>query len=551
MPKRVKFAIKDSSYLDTATGEVRRGDIAIEDGAIVGIGEYEGETELDAAGRIAIPGLIDAHIHLESAMVSPAEFARAVVRHGTTAVACDPHEIANVMGERGIEYMLAAAEGLPIDVFFELPSCVPATPYEENGCDFGYAHAQRFYDDPRFVGLGEMMNYPAVVVGNAEVMARIDAARRRGLAVDGHAPGLSGAALSAYVAAGVGSDHECTTADEAREKIAAGMSIMIREGTAARNLDALLPLIAPENASRIMFCCDDKHPNDLLSGGHIDAICRRAIAAGADPALVVRAATLNAARYFKLERRGAIAPGYKADMAILDNLRDFNVLACVKDGRIVCDRGSMADFKAPEIPQPLRDAAHDTFRLAAPLTPRDFAVEGSAAVLGVVPGELITRDCGRASSVDAAHDILKIAVVERHRGTGHIGVGFISGFGLSHGAVATSIAHDAHNLIIVGANDEDMACAGNLVAESKGGIAVVDAGRALASVELAVAGLMSDDPLEEVNRQLEHAKAAAFELGVNRGIDPFMTLSFMSLTVIPELRITTRGMFDVRTQSFC
>ena len=552
MSAHANLVIKNASYVDVEAGEIRQGDIAIADGVILSIGNFNGgaDAEIDAAGCVVIPGLIDAHIHLESSMVAPAEFARAVLPHGTCAVATDPHEIANVMGFAGIEYMLQATESLPIDVFFELSSCVPATPYEENGCDFDYDAAQRFYNNPRFVGLGEMMNYPAVVASDEEILKRIEAARSRDLAVDGHAPGLSGEALAAYVAAGVQSDHECTTPQEAQEKIDAGMSIMIREGTAAHNLDALLPIIKPENASKVMFCCDDKHPNDLLFKGHIDTICRRAIAAGADPMLVVRAATLNAARYFKLGKRGDIKPGYKADLVILDSLAGFNVLAVVKNGEVAFDGELRISVAAPAIDDALRTAAHNTFHLAK-LTPEDFATGGDTAVLGVVPGELITKNCGRASGVCVDSGILKIAVVERHRNTGHIGVGFIHGYGLKTGAVATSIAHDAHNLIVVGASEQDIALAANAVAESRGGIAVVANDEVKVQVELPMAGLMSDRSLEETNQALEQAKAAAFALGVNEGIDPFMTLSFMSLTVIPELRITTQGMFDAVEQRFC
>lgn len=544
------IVIKNATYVDVLSGEIRQGDIAIADGTIIGIGEFEGKANIDASGLTVIPGLIDAHIHLESSMVAPAEFAKAVLPHGTTAVATDPHEIANVMGFDGIEYLLEATENLPVDVFFELPSCIPATPHEENGCDFDYNEAVYFYDNPRFVGLGEMMNYPGVIAREEDILKRIEAARTRGLAVDGHAPGLSGAALKAYVAAGIRSDHECTTAEEAQEKIDAGMSIMIREGTAAHNLDALLPILTAENADAIMFCSDDKHPSDLLHKGHIDTLCRRAIAAGVDPVLAVKAATINAARYFKLEKRGAIALGYKADLVILDSLENFNVRIVIKNGKIAFDDQGLRPFDAPTVKEEIRKAAHRTFDLPS-LTPRSFSLEGETAVLGVVPGELATKRCGYASKIDPENDILKIAVVERHRNTGHIGVGFICGYGLKGGAIATSIAHDAHNLIIVGTNEEDMALAGNFIAENEGGIAVVRNGKALASVSLPIAGLMSEEPLETVNEKLERAKAAAFSLGVSKKIDPFMTLSFMSLTVIPELRITTKGMFDVATQQFC
>jgi adenine deaminase len=368
--------------------------------------------------------------------------------------------------------------------------------------------------------------------------------------IDGHAPGLSGNALNAYMAAGVYSDHECDTAEDAMAKLRLGQFIMVREGTAARNLEALMPLLRSERLfDRCMFCTDDKHPSDLLEKGHIDYICREAVRMGADPIRVVQVACLHAARYFLLNNRGAIAPGYLADFAIVDNLTDFNVLTVYKKGVKVFDNGVVADFPEPQIPAYLQEQAADTFHLPA-LSAESFADSLSRAVIGMIPGQITTESRGYADHVDVNADILKMAVIERHKNTGHIGIGYLNGYGMQSGAVATSVAHDSHNIICVGCNDSDMALAANRVVENHGGIVVVENGRVLAELPLEIAGLMTDRPLQEVNTLLENAKDAAYSLGVSRNIDPFMTLSFMSLPVIPTLRLTTRGVIDVVTQHY-
>ncbi len=543
------LVLKGGSYANVFTGEVIKADVAIADGVIAGLGSYRGEDEADVSGNIVVPGFIDPHIHLESAMATPSEFARAVVPHGTCAVVADPHEIVNVMGLDGLAFMMQATSGLPLDVYFTLPSCVPATPFDENGSDLDYRSAYDLLDDPRVLGLAEMMNYPGVVSGDAEVFERIAAALVRGLVVDGHAPGLRGRDLCAYVAAGVGSDHECAAAAEALEKLRSGMSVMIREGTAARNLDALVSLVEPRYADRVMFCCDDKHPSDLVAGGHIDVIVRRAISLGADPMLALRAATLNPAMYFGLRGRGAVACGYAADLAVVDALDSLDVLTVLKDGAVVFSRGELASYSEPCVDEQLLIRARDTFKLPS-FSARDFRRDGSLGVIGVEAGEITTRDCGSACGVDTSCDVLKVAVAERHRGTGHVGVGYLKGYGLARGAIASSIAHDSHNVIVVGENDDDMALAVNQVVRSHGGIAVVERGNVCACIALPIAGLMSEAPLARVNDELERAKAEARRLGVREGVDPFMTLAFMSLTVIPEIRITTRGVFDVAAQRY-
>ena len=542
------LVLKNATYVNVFSNELCHGDIAVAEGLIVGMGEYHGKVEVDVSGKLVLPGFIDAHIHLESSLVSPTEFAKAVLPHGTTTVITDPHEIANVMGTDGIEYMLQATEDLPVDVRFMLPSCVPATPLDESGANLDYRAIDSFYDHPRVQGLAEMMNYVGVVNGDGQVVEKIVASQAHHKKIDGHAPGLSGKDLNAYIAAGVYSDHECSDMEDAMNKLRLGQYIMIREGTAARNLEALMPLLTSQYVDRCMFCTDDKHPNDLLEKGHIDYIVKKAISLGADPIVAVKAACHNAARYFLLNNRGAIAPGYLGDFVIIDDFQHFEIEMVYKRGVLMYD-GQLRDFPAPEIDPYLVKRAHDTFHVAH-LTAEDFSDGRPHAVIGMIPGEIVTLDAGYADHADPEQDILKIAVIERHKNTHHIGLGYIKGYGLKRGAVATSISHDSHNIIVVGATDEDMAAAANRIVENRGGITVMENGQVLGEVTLSIAGIMSDDSLVMVNSALEDAKDEAFGLGVSRGIDPFMTLSFMALPVIPSLRITTRGVFDVSSQRY-
>ena len=542
------LVLKNATYVNVFSNELCHGDIAVAEGLIVGMGEYHGKVEVDVSGKLVLPGFIDAHIHLESSLVSPTEFAKAVLPHGTTTVITDPHEIANVMGTDGIEYMLQATEDLPVDVRFMLPSCVPATPLDESGANLDYRAIDSFYDHPRVQGLAEMMNYVGVVNGDGQVVEKIVASQAHHKKIDGHAPGLSGKDLNSYIAAGVYSDHECSDMEDAMNKLRLGQYIMIREGTAARNLEALMPLLTSQYVDRCMFCTDDKHPNDLLEKGHIDYIVKKAISLGADPIVAVKAACHNAARYFLLNNRGAIAPGYLGDFVIIDDFQHFEIEMVYKRGVLMYD-GQLRDFPAPEIDPYLVKRAHDTFHVAH-LTAEDFSDGRPHAVIGMIPGEIVTQDAGYADHADPEQDILKIAVIERHKNTHHIGLGYIKGYGLKRGAVATSISHDSHNIIVVGATDEDMAAAANRIVENRGGITVMENGQVLGEVTLSIAGIMSDDSLVMVNSALEDAKDEAFGLGVSRGIDPFMTLSFMALPVIPSLRITTRGVFDVSSQRY-
>lgn len=541
--EKADLVLKNASFINVFSNEFNHGDIAVCQGLIVGVGKYEGEVEVDVAGKFICPGFIDAHIHLESSLVSPKEFAKAVVRHGTTTVVTDPHEIANVMGIDGINYMIEATEGLPIDVHFMLPSCVPATPMDESGAQLSYLDIDPLYDHPRVLGLAEMMNFVGTINGDEDCISKILGSQSHHKKIDGHAPGLSGKDLNAYIAAGVYSDHECSTYKDGLEKLQKGQFIMIREGTAARNLQALLPLLNQQYYSRCMFSTDDKHPSDLLEKGHIDYIVKEAISFGVDPIVAIKVASHQAARYFLMNNKGAIAPGYLADMVVFDNFRNFNIEKVFKKGKLVFDGKDVIDFEAPKIDKALEKKALNTFNVDL-LKPEQLKL-GDAPLIGIIKGEITSQNCGNASKVSTESDVLKIAVVERHKHTGHIGMGYIRGYGLKTGAVATSISHDSHNIIAVGENDADMAMAINRVIENSGGIAVVNGGEVIGQVRLEIAGLMSDRDLVEINDALEKAKKAAFTLGVSKGIDPFMTLSFMSLPVIPSLRITTQGVFDV------
>ena len=540
--EKADLVLKNATYVNVFSNELCQGDIAVVGGLVVGMGDYSGMEEVDVTGKVVTPGFIDAHIHLESSLVSPASFARAVVPHGTTTVITDPHEIANVCGVGGIDYMIAATDGLPLDVHFMLPSCVPAMAFEENGEKLTWRDINAYFDHPRVLGLAEMMNYPGVIHGDRATIEKIVVSQAHHKKIDGHAPGLEGHALDAYISAGVYSDHECDTFDNALEKLRKGQFIMIREGTAAQNLEALMPLLTEQYAHRCMFSTDDKHPWDLLNKGHIDYIVRKAIQLGADPILTIKVASHYAARYFLLNNKGAIAPGYLADFAVLDNLHDVNVEMVFKRGRLVYDGGDVT-LTEPSIDPDILGAVTDTFHL--PALTEDRLRLGRAPLIGMIPGQIVTQNLGWAEGIDTANDVLKMTVCERHHNTGHVASCYVKGYGLRSGAIAASIAHDSHNIIACGASDGDIVLAVNRLREMRGGLVIVEDGRVVGELPLPVAGLFTDSPLEEVNDRLEHCKREAYKRGVKEGIDPFMTLSFTSLPVIPSLRLTTLGVFDV------
>ena len=572
--RKASLVLKGGTIVNVFTERTEVGDIAIEDGCIAGIGEYDGLTNIDMAGRFICPGFIDGHIHIESSMVSPPEFERAVLPHGTTAVITDPHEIGNVAGCQGVDYMLKATEGLALDAFFVMPSCVPSTGLDESGAVLGAEDIKPYYENPRVLGLAEVMNSVGVVAGQEDLLEKLREAGTRGKVIDGHAPFLGGNQLNAYVCSGVWSDHECSDAGEALEKFGRGQWIMIREGTAARNLEALMPLFEAPYYERCMLVTDDKHPGDLISMGHIDYIIRKAVSLGADPIRAIKMGTFNAARYFGLKDRGAVMPGLRADLAVRGDLKEFRVEVVYKDGVLAAKDGAMiTDCGVPasdDGPGSFADSAASGRETAFPrvfdsfhmdeVTQEDLVLERKGTMQRVIqfkPHELLTEERlvpwqdmpGLAPGVNTEQDIVKAAVFERHLHTGHRGLGFVGGYGLKKGAVATSVAHDSHNLIVVGTNDNDMVLAANTVRKNGGGLAVVLDGEVLGELALPIGGIMSRLSVQEVDEQLEALKTRTRELGISSDIDPFMTLAFVSLPVIPKLRINTYGIIDVDRQA--
>lgn len=558
--RKASLVLKQGIIVNVFTEETETGDIAIEDGCIAGIGEYEGILNIDMKGKYICPGFIDGHIHIESSMVSPAEFEKAVLPHGTTAVITDPHEIGNVAGCQGIDYMMEAARDLELDAFFVMPSCVPATGLDESGAVLGAGDIRPYYEDPRVLGLAEVMNSVGVAAAQEDLMDKLRDAGTRQKVIDGHAPFLEGRELNAYVCSGVLSDHECSDISEAMKKLGRGQWIMIREGTAARNLEALMPLFEAPYYNRCMLVTDDKHPGDLISMGHIDYIIRKAVGLGADPIKAIKMGTLNAAQYFGLKDRGAVMPGLRADLAVVEDLKDFRVTAVYKDGVLAAENGVILHPK-PDRSQELAVAfprVFDSFCMDE-ITIEDMKMEQKGPMQRVIqfkPHELLTEERlepwhntpGLAPGVSLERDIVKAVVFERHLHTGHRGLGFIGGYGLKKGAVATSVAHDSHNLIVVGTNDRDMVLAANAVRRNKGGLAVAADGELAGELPLPIGGVMSRSTVRETEEQLERLKARTGEMGISRDIDAFMTLAFVSLPVIPRLRINTYGVIDVDRQ---
>ena len=544
--------LKGGKVVNVFSGEVHQTNVAICNDRIAGVGDYyqDGIEVCDVGGLYLIPGLIDAHVHIESSMLSPAEYARAVLPHGTTTIICDPHEIANVMGLEGIRYILDSSKNIPLNLFVTASSCVPATHLETSGAIISPAEIEELFRWDRVIGLAEMMNVPSVLGCNMNGLKKILIARGRGFPIDGHSPFLSGRDLNAYIGLGVCSDHESTSREEAAEKLRLGMYLMIREGSAARNLEELLPVVTPATDSRCMFVSDDRHPRDILSEGHMDHILRKGVRLGMNPIIALRMTTINPARAFMRRYIGAIAPGYRADIVLVNDLEGFVVRTVIKDGEIVVRDGEMVI----DLPHGIDDRARKTMRVKdLSLDRLKIRISGNRVrVIELIAGQIYTRQVIEDVPVrengevmaDPARDLLKIAVIERHRATGNIGLGFVRGFGLKNGALGSSVAHDSHNIIVIGTNDRDMYLAAVKVIEIGGGHVVVSGNKVLGSLPLPIAGLLSDRSLEELVSEEERLLAAARGLGA-RPASPFIKLSFLALPVIPELKITDKGLIDV------
>ena len=554
--EKADLVIKNANIVNVLSEEIHKGDIAICEGVIAGIGEnYSGEKEIDINGAYVTPSFIDGHVHLESTMMLPKEFAKTVLPAGTTTVIIDPHEISNVLGLHGISFMHEAVKNLPMNIYTMLPSCVPATPFETSGFDLNSYDLSLLIDKPWVLGIAEMMNFPGVLNRDKNVMAKLELAKSRGKRIDGHAPYLSGKDLCGYIASGVKSDHECTTPEEAIEKLRLGVYVMIREGTAAKDLDALIPVLKTSNTRKCIFVTDDRHPADLKE--HINGMVRRVVEAGVDPIKAVQVASLNTAEYFGLKDLGAIAPGYKADLLVLPDLKSFRPDIVLKDGKVVAQDGKLA----VEIPDSDAISTRNSVNVRW-ITMDDFKIptEGDGLkkvrALEVIPHQLITKsvlsdvkvvDGNAVSNVDT--DTLKICVIERHRATGNIGKGFVKGFNLKCGAIASTVAHDSHNMIVIGTNDFDMYTAAVALIKCQGGKVVVKDGEIISQLPLPIAGLMSDREFDFVVEKCDELNKASHSIGCELE-DPFMTMGFLSLPVIPELKITDKGVFDTNKFDF-
>jgi adenine deaminase len=536
---------KNAQLVNVLSGEIHGADVAVDDGRVIGFGNYDAKEIIDLAGAYLAPSLIDGHFHVESTMVTIPEFTRAVVPHGTGAMVIDPHEYANVLGMDGIRYVLESSKGLPIDFFIMLPSCVPATPLETAGARFTAADLAFMMSDDRIAGVAELMNYPGVFLGHESELAKIAAGR--GKVIDGHAPGLRGKNLNAYALAGVRSDHESTELEEAREKLRLGMHLLVREGSTERNLEHIIALVTPQNSANCSFATDDKLPGDLVNEGHIDHSIRKAIALGVPPVTAVQMGSINTARHYRLKNHGAIAPRYWADFIVLDDLEKFDVRRVYKKGALVAQDGKYLGPASRSTEQP-RSTMNLSYRASA-----DFEVRGPAKkirVIDIVPHQIVTKEVLETPTMhdgqivsDPERDILKLVVVERHRATGNVGVGFVRGFGLKRGAIGSTVAHDAHNVVVVGVTDSDIVAAIRALEEMRGGQVVVADGKTEASLALPIAGLVSDQPLEFVIGKIAELKAAAARLGSTLDA-PLMSLSFLSLSPIPALKLTDQGLVD-------
>lgn len=549
----MRTLIKNGKVINVFTDQIEEANVLIEDDCIIGIGDFYKDSDADCvadvSGKYICPGFTDGHIHIESTMLTPAEFMRVSLPHGTTAVVADPHEISNVCGKNGIDYMLAASEGLPMRVYIMLPSCVPSTGFDESGAVLSAEDLYPYYSNPRVLGLAEVMNYPGVISGDKEVHKKLSDAAALNKCIDGHAPLLSGRGLNTYISAGIKTDHECSNFNEAEERIRRGQWVMIRRGTAARNLEGLIDLFDEPYNRRCILVTDDKHPSDLMNDGHIDAIIRRAVKLGKSPLVGIRMATLQAAECFGLKNTGAVAPGYKADLLILSNLEEVKVDAVYCGGVKTAEGGRLLVKPNVNVGAELDEAVRNTFHVKKTKSSDFDLKKGVCRVIKTIKGELLTDEMiTETDGVDTERDILKIAVIERHKNTGHIGVGYISGVGLKQGAIASSVSHDSHNIIVIGTSSEEMACAANRVIDMEGGCAAVCGGEVIADVPLPIAGLMSDCTAEETALRDMKLRGAMTRLGVPDNSSPLMTMAFVSLAVIPSLKLTTLGYIDVNDQ---
>ena len=546
--EKADLVIKNAKVINVFTEEIYDADIAICDGTIAGVAkDYHGVEEIDVKGAYVSPSFIDGHVHIESSMLMPSEFAKMVVPSGTTTIVADPHEISNVMGLQGISFMREASKNLPLDVYMTLPSCVPATNLETSGVDLNSYDLALLIDAPWVLGIAEMMNFPGVINCDNSVLSKIKLGLEKAKVIDGHSPNLSGKDLNAYIAAGVHSDHECTNPQEAIEKLRSGMYLMVREATGARDLEPLIPVLKNYNTRKCMFVTDDRHPKHLEK--HISRMVKKAVSCGVDPIKAIQMASLNTAEYFNLKNLGAVAPGYKADIAVFENLQDFEPSLVLKNGKQVAAGGKLTVDLKSNNPPVLRGSVNIKYLYREDLQIK--ANSSSVKTINVIPGQLITKasvekvkiENGFALS-DTESDVLKIAVIERHKATGNIGLGFVKGFGLKSGAIASTVAHDSHNMIVIGTNDEDMYYAAVELVKSQGGKIVVENGKTLAHLKLPIAGLMSDRPAEEVQETIKELDTAAKKIGCSID-EPFMSMAFLSLSVIPELKITDKGLIDV------
>lgn len=562
--EKADMVLKNGEIINVFTMKFEKADVAICEGKICGIGTYEGLEEVDISGKFVAPGFMDGHIHIESSLMLPAEFSKAVIVHGTTAVMTDPHEIANVCGTPGIDFMIEESVGLPLDIYFLLPSCVPSSSFDEGGAVLKASDLRPYYSNENVLGLAELMDYPGTISADKKILEKIKDAY--GKTIDGHSPGLSGKNLCAYIAAGVMSDHECTNLDEALERIKLGMTVMIREGTAAKNLSALIKLFEKPYCDCCILATDDKHPESLINEGHIDHIIRKAVKLGADPITAVKMATYNTAKYFGLKKKGAVAPGYDADLVVLSDLNNVNVDLVYKNGILVAEKGEavssydLCDRLSADNKTKYNDKYYKVFNSfnLRKLHEEDFFINAPDNIhkirtISLVPGEIVTKmelmeyNC-ETNGISVENDVLKLAVIGRHKDSGHLGLGFIHGYGLKRGAIASSVSHDAHNLIVIGTNEHDMCTAANMVRNMQGGLAVAD-GNFAEILPLPAAGLMSTLSAAELAEKMAEIRRAAMGLGSAEGIDPFMTLAFVSLPVIPEVRLTTLGLVHVESQS--